>query len=216
VGNVASGVAGGAVNVVKSATGVAGDVATGAGQAVTGTLKATGETASKLGNVALNSAAKVVDTGKSAATAVTDIATTTAQKVLNIPNGVLQGDIANLLGKGLVAGKHYPVGMLHFNSKQSNISRDDQAKLNAVTQIAKAYPSVKIHLHGHADSSGPEKFNQYLSSQRAVKAKQLLIKAGVAATQIMTHGHGSSKPVATNNSPQGRWKNRRTEIEIQQ
>jgi outer membrane protein OmpA-like peptidoglycan-associated protein len=211
-GGVASGLAGSALNATKSA----GDAVTTGGKAVTGAasdalgaagsaVQATGDRASRLGSAAVNSVGKTAD-----------MATNAAHKAMNIPRGVLQGDVVNLLSSGkLVAGKHYPAGTLHFDSSKSVIGKGDQAILDAITQIAKANPSIKIHLHGHADSSGPEKFNQYVSTQRALGAKNLLINAGVSAQQIETHGHGSENPVASNSTSDGRLQNRRTEIEIE-
>ncbi len=201
-GDVASGLAGSAMDATKSGgeevTSAASDALGAAGSA----MQATGDTA-------MDSAGKTAEMAKNAAL-------TGADKVMNIPSGVLQGDVVNLLSSGkLVAGKHYPAGTLHFETSKSVVGKDDQAILDAITQIAKAHPSMTIHLHGHADSSGPDKFNQFVSTQRALGAKNLLINAGVNAQQIETHGHGSNKPVASNDTPQGRWKNRRTEIEIQ-
>ncbi|MEE9345901.1 MAG: OmpA family protein [Methylococcales bacterium] len=215
-GDVASGLAGSAMNATKSA----GNAVTSGGKAVTGAasdalgaagsaVQATGDRASRLGSSAVNSVGKTADMATNAALA-------NANKAMKIPRGVLQGDVVNLLSSGkLVAGKHYPAGTLHFDSSKSVIGKGDQAILDAITQIARANPSIKIHLHGHADSSGPEKFNQDVSTQRALGAKNLLINAGVSAQQIETHGHGSDNPVASNSTSDGRLQNRRTEIEIE-
>jgi outer membrane protein OmpA-like peptidoglycan-associated protein len=236
IGNAGSGLADSTMSAAKSATQKVGDVvkdtgkvATGAastalstaGNATKSALNATGDAASKLGNAAVNTTGNVIESGKSAATAAADITThtvqTAANKVIDIPLGVLDGDFVSQLKQGkLITGKKYSVGKLHFNSSQSEISQKDQTMLNSVAKIANANTSLTIHIHGHTDSSGPESFNQTLSTQRAVEAKNRLIKAGVNGRQIETHGHGSSKPVASNNTTQGRWQNRRTEIEIQQ
>ncbi|MEE9423878.1 MAG: OmpA family protein [Methylococcales bacterium] len=237
-GGAASDLASGSMDAAKSAATKAGDAVSGSGAAVTGAasgaldaagsaVSATGDAASNLGSAAVDSTGKAIDAGKSAtaaaaaiaaktAQATTDSARATANTVANIPQGVLQGDVVNLLSSGkLVAGKSYPAGTLHYSSTESVISREDQAIIDAITQIAKANPAINIHLHGHADSSGPEKFNQYLSTQRALGAKNLLINAGVPAEQIETLGHGSGKPISSNSTPEGRLQNRRTEIEIQ-
>ncbi|MEE9411661.1 MAG: OmpA family protein [Methylococcales bacterium] len=224
-GDAASGLAGGALNAAKSSANKAGDAgkivsgaASGALDAAGSAVQATGETASELGNAALDSTGNAIDAGKNATTTAmaTQSAVANANKSINIPAGVLQGDVVNLLSSGkLVAGKMYPAGTLHYNSSKAVISRTDQAIIDAITQIAKANPAINIHLHGHADASGPAKLNQHLSTQRALGAKNLLINAGVPAQQIETHGHGSSKPVASNSTAVGRLQNRRTEIEIQ-
>lgn len=236
ISNAGSGLADSTMSATKSATQKVGDVvkdtgkvATGAastalsaaGNATSSALNATGDAASKLGNATVSTTGKVIASGKNAATAAADITTnavrTTAEKAMNIPLGVLEGDFVSLLKQGkLVTGKNYSVGKVHFNSAQANITQKDLTILNSVAKIAKDNTSLTIHFHGHTDSSGPESFNQTLSTQRAEEAKKRLIRAGVNARQIETHGHGSSNPVASNNTPQGRWQNRRTEIVIQQ
>ncbi len=232
VGNAAGDLAGSTLNAAKSASETVGDVVKGTGKAAATALDKAGSTAksainttenaaAKLGTAAIDTAGNVIESGKSTATAAVDItknaARKTANAILNIPKDVLHSDIINRLNTGkLVAGKHYNVGTLHFNTSHANISSEDQAKLNAVAQIVKSYPSTIIHLHGHTDATGSEDFNVSLSSQRAKEAKRRLIAIGVPAQQIETHGHGSSNPVASNNTAQGRWQNRRTEIEIQQ
>ena len=231
-GETASKVGDATANAAKSATQAIGDVIEGAGNTASNTLNTaetaassavskTSDTVSRLGTATSKIGGKIVDSGKNAAIATKDVTKKAASKALqslkDIPDGVLNSDIANQLkAGGLVAGRRYRVGTLHFNSKESVISKADKAKLDAVVQIVQVYPTTTIYVHGHADSSGPEDFNQALSSQRANQAKQWLLNSGAPAEQIVTQGHGSRKPAAANDTPQGRRKNRRIEIEIQQ
>ncbi len=218
--DAASGLAGDSMEAAKSAANKTGDAVRGSRDAVTGAasgaldatgsaIQATGDAAVRLGSAGVDSTGRVIDAGKDATNAA-------AARIASIPQGVLQGDVVNLLSSGkLVAGKSYPAGTLHYSSSKSEISRNDQAIIDAITQIAKADPAIQIHLHGYADSSGSASLNQDLSTQRALGAKNLLINAGVPAQQIETHGHGSDRPVASNSTAEGRLQNRRTEIEIQ-
>lgn len=181
----------------------------------------TGEVISGAANTAKQTAQSTLQTGTSAATAAADITRDTLNKSLdglkNIPAGVINNDVLEILKSGkLRSGEVYSLATLQFNSAQSAISEADKSKLQTITQIIQAYPNAMIQIHGHSDSSGPEDFNQTLSTQRAETVKQRLIKMGVADRQIEIQGHGSSQPVASNDTSQGRQKNRRIEIVLQQ
>lgn len=67
---------------------------------------------------------------------------------------------------------------------------------------------------GHADSVGPEDYNQGLSVRRAESVKGYLVGKGVEANRIYTEGKGESQPIADNSTKDGRSKNRRVEIEV--
>ena len=67
---------------------------------------------------------------------------------------------------------------------------------------------------GHADSTGPEAYNQGLSVRRAESVKGYLVSKGVEANRVYTEGKGESQPIADNSTKAGRAKNRRVEIEV--
>lgn len=73
---------------------------------------------------------------------------------------------------------------------------------------------VKVVVAGHTDSEGRASTNQALSERRANAVKQLLIEKGIAANRIETVFKGENEPVATNDTPEGRAKNRRVEITL--
>ncbi|MCF6345016.1 MAG: OmpA family protein [Thiomicrorhabdus sp.] len=135
---------------------------------------------------------------------------------LTIPEGVLQGNIVHLLSEDkLVPGNAYHAGTLHYRADKSMMSLKEKAIMDAVFQIANAYPDIRISLHGHTDTSGSGDANQKLSAKRASNAKEWLVKSGVSAQRISVYGHGSSQPMVSNATFEGRVKNRRTEIFIQ-
>lgn len=67
---------------------------------------------------------------------------------------------------------------------------------------------------GHTDSRGTDAYNQKLSERRAVAVKNYMVSQGIPAAKITTLGKGESQPVATNNTEEGRQKNRRVDIEF--
>lgn len=67
---------------------------------------------------------------------------------------------------------------------------------------------------GHTDSKGADGYNQKLSERRAVAVKNYMVSQGIPAAKITTLGKGEAQPVATNNTDEGRSKNRRVDIEF--
>ncbi|HEX2682687.1 MAG TPA: OmpA family protein, partial [Ferruginibacter sp.] len=66
--------------------------------------------------------------------------------------------------------------------------------------------------YGHTDNVGSDNLNQPLSEQRAKAARDYLIRKGLTENRVEAKGYGSSKPVADNNTEEGKRKNRRVEI----
>jgi outer membrane protein OmpA-like peptidoglycan-associated protein len=87
-------------------------------------------------------------------------------------------------------------------------------QLGSLARTLKTYPRSRVIIKGHTDSTGDGRFNQTLSEQRAESVRALLIAEGVAHDRISAIGFGAQMPVATNNTPEGRDRNRRVEIEI--
>ena len=88
-------------------------------------------------------------------------------------------------------------------------AREDLAKLSG---IVLNYPSLRLTIEGHSDSSGKAEINQTLSEQRANAVRDYIVKQGVQAGSVSAQGLGTSNPVADNNTAEGRQKNRRVEI----
>ncbi|MDA3880263.1 MAG: OmpA family protein [Prolixibacteraceae bacterium] len=74
--------------------------------------------------------------------------------------------------------------------------------------------NLKVELSGHTDNVGNDKQNQVLSEDRANTVKQFLINQGCSPGELTAIGYGESKPVASNDSDEGRAKNRRVEIKL--
>lgn len=88
------------------------------------------------------------------------------------------------------------------------------AELNRLLRFLKEQPQWRIEISGHTDNTGRETYNVQLSEQRAKSVAQYLIERGIDPGRIETVGYGSSKPVATNETAEGRSQNRRTEIKM--
>ena len=80
--------------------------------------------------------------------------------------------------------------------------------------IMKAYPNVAVRLEGHTDNTGDAAANKKLSFDRAVVVKEIMVKGGIADARIDIDGYGQEKPVAPNETEEGRAQNRRTELVV--
>ncbi len=74
------------------------------------------------------------------------------------------------------------------------------------------FPSVKLEIQGHTDSSGKKAQNKRISQKRANAVKTYLIDRGVPKESLTAVGYGQEKPIATNDTKEGRIKNRRVEF----
>ncbi|WP_343485607.1 OmpA family protein [Allomuricauda sp. d1] len=100
-----------------------------------------------------------------------------------------------------------------FEFDDFTIQDQAEEKIAMVVEYIKAQ-NVLITIHGHTDNQGTADYNKKLSLQRAKAIADFLVDAGVPAALVSTVGHGSKSPIATNDSPEGRQKNRRAEFEF--
>jgi len=92
----------------------------------------------------------------------------------------------------------------------------DQAKLeiDKLVQLLADYPGASLIVDGHTDATGTAEYNQWLSEKRAESVKKYAVEKGLDESRITTHGYGQTKPVAANNTKEGRQQNRRVEVTI--
>lgn len=99
-----------------------------------------------------------------------------------------------------------------FDSNSDLVRPDAKDTLMEVVQWMKEHPGEGIIVEGHTDSVGGREFNLNLSLRRAQSVKNFLVSNGARASLISIDGYGYSRPVASNNTPEGRQKNRRVEV----
>lgn len=105
---------------------------------------------------------------------------------------------------------------LLFPTNSSYLTDEAKVSLQEFATTLKQYPDAFIQVDGHTDATGTAEYNQWLSEKRAVSVKTYLVSLGVASQRIETTGYGQVKPVASNQTKEGRQKNRRVEITILQ
>ncbi len=111
------------------------------------------------------------------------------------------------------------VGQMYMSTINFEVNGNDiaTASYKLIDEAAKVHqkdPSIKIEVRGYTDTSGNEKANIRLSQKRADKVAKALQIRGVPADKISAKGYGPVKPIASNNTPEGRKQNRRVEIEF--
>ncbi|GAB6905627.1 putative lipoprotein YiaD [Desulfosarcina cetonica] len=105
-------------------------------------------------------------------------------------------------------------GDVSFDTNSDTIRPGLYNELDRIAQIMIKYPQTQIVVEGYTDSTGSESYNLQLSERRALSVKNMLVQRGVQAYRINAVGYGESRPVATNDTPEGRQMNRRVEIRI--
>jgi outer membrane protein OmpA-like peptidoglycan-associated protein len=104
--------------------------------------------------------------------------------------------------------------MIHFDFNMSTIKEQYHAILDEIALVLKEkLPEANIILAGHTDSTGTEKYNDYLSLRRAKAVESYLIERhDIPPDRIIVKGYGESAPIAPNETEEGQARNRRVEL----
>jgi len=103
---------------------------------------------------------------------------------------------------------------LEFESGRATIKVSSYVSMDELAKVMIDNPEIQLLVEGHTDNIGNDSSNQILSENRAEAVKTLLIAKGIAGNRVKTFGFGESKPVASNDTAEGRQANRRVEMTI--
>ncbi len=103
---------------------------------------------------------------------------------------------------------------IEFETGRATIKPVSFPILDEVVDLLKTRPSMRIGVYGHTDSRGTPGNNLVLSKQRAAAVRNYVQGKGIAANRLESEGYGQTKPIADNNTEEGRTKNRRVEFKI--
>ena len=138
-------------------------------------------------------------------------------------NGQIQSSIIELPGNQLIImnwelmfelPRVYTLDNVFFDTGKSNLRPESFTELDELVEVMLFKKDLVIEIGGHTDDVGEEASNMTLSQNRSESVRKYLIKNGVDALHVKAKGYGESKPVAHNDTPEGRQKNRRTEVKI--
>ena len=133
---------------------------------------------------------------------------------LSVEEGSFNYNLATFMMKGLDSElpKRIVFDHLNFDSGTTRLTPESNPTVRDLIAILKCYPNSLVLLEGHTDSTGDAVANKKLSLDRANAIKDLLVQGGVDGARISTDGWGQEKPVASNDTEEGKAKNRRTEL----
>ena len=114
----------------------------------------------------------------------------------------------------LTAGSCITLRNIFFNTASYELLAASEVEIDKLARLLFVNPTLRIELGGHTDNVGNDAANQLLSEQRANAVRDRLIAKGIEGSRITAKGYGEIKPVATNDSEEGRAQNRRTEVTV--
>ena len=103
---------------------------------------------------------------------------------------------------------------ISFAVGRSDISPTFAPVLDQFATGLRNNPNAEVRIVGHTDSTGSDAINNPLSVERAASTRDYLVARGVSPQIFVIEGHGSTRPIATNDTAEGRAKNRRVEIYV--
>lgn len=101
-----------------------------------------------------------------------------------------------------------------FDFDKYDLKSESFPELDRVVKLLNDYPNIEIELSGHTDNIGSDEYNLKLSENRANAVAEYLYSKGIAKNRVIAIGFGKTKPVDTNDTEEGRQKNRRVEFKI--
>jgi outer membrane protein OmpA-like peptidoglycan-associated protein len=105
---------------------------------------------------------------------------------------------------------------IHFKTDSEEILPQSFPLLREIAGVMKVNPALQISVQGHTDSTGDDGYNLDLSQRRADSVKKFLIENGVDGGRISAKGYGETKPIDSNETEEGRFRNRRVEFHLDQ
>ena len=175
-------------------------------------------------------ARRVAEETKSATTAAVQNTTEAAKSAvaamrsINLPSGMKidapQGGFIDSLvtfvsNPSWAPGKSFAFDQITFETDSAALTPDSADQIAQLATVLKEYPSINVSVEGHTDNIGDPAVNKKLSEDRAASVKAALIDKGVPADRVSSMGWGAEKPVASNDTEEGKLKNRRVEITLQ-
>jgi outer membrane protein OmpA-like peptidoglycan-associated protein len=111
-------------------------------------------------------------------------------------------------------GASITLNNVFFETNKFDLNPESQAELNRLVKYLQENPSFEVEVAGHTDNVGNNTANDLLSFNRASAVAKYLVGQGLKKERLQVKGYGEDKPIATNDSEQGRAQNRRVEFNL--
>lgn len=123
----------------------------------------------------------------------------------------LEGAQVSRVGEGIAVT--FDSGIL-FPYNSAELTSEAQSNLRKLSASLQSEVRTNVTIVGHTDSDGADAYNVELSERRGRSASAFLASHGVASSRLVTHGRGETEPIASNETDEGKRKNRRVEVAI--
>ena len=114
----------------------------------------------------------------------------------------------------IIEGESVVLNNIFFETNTFSLLPSSQSELNTLLELLQKNKNIVIEISGHTDNVGSQEYNLELSKKRANSVKTYLEEMGIEAIRLKSKGFGQTKPIAGNETEEGRAKNRRTEFKI--
>ena len=111
-------------------------------------------------------------------------------------------------------GARIVIANILFNTGKATLKAESYAELNKLATLLHENPQVRIEVSGHTDNVGSAAVNKRLSRSRALSVRNYLVSQGISGDRVDFEGYGFDRPIAPNETAEGRAANRRVEIEV--
>ncbi|MFZ1807153.1 MAG: OmpA family protein [Cyclobacteriaceae bacterium] len=143
-----------------------------------------------------------------------DIKSDTIQKLIVVPGDSVIVPVAKPSAPVLKQDSLITLSEFLFETNKYLLKKEQLNKLDSIGQFLSSNPTLEARVSGHTDNVGTERYNVELSAMRAEVVAEYLINHGALYDQVSFEGFGSSRPIRSNETEEGRGKNRRVEILI--
>ena len=209
----------GTASASSAGTGLAG-AGTGSASGKSGTSSKTGSSsASSVATGTSSASAGTATSGKSSLPSKTgsSSAISSSSGIGSAQSGSAQtssGDKNNMVFEETPAGIRLSVRDIKFKADSAEVLASEKSRLDEIADVLKLAPNSQFLIEGHTASVGKPAGEQKLSEERAKNIAAELAKRGIPAANFICKGHGGNKPIASNDTNEGRAQNRRVEITI--
>jgi OOP family OmpA-OmpF porin len=103
----------------------------------------------------------------------------------------------------------------HFAFDSAKLTAEGESILDQAVEVMNKHPQINVRIEGNTDSVGSDAYNMGLGQRRADSVESYLVSRGISASRLSTVSNGESKPVASNDTEEGRAQNRRVELIVE-
>ena len=135
---------------------------------------------------------------------------------LDVPEGSFNYNLARFLANpaDTAVPKTFVFEDLNYQTGSAGLTPESARTVADVVAILKAYPTAKVRLEGHTDNTGDPAANKQLSLDRAKSVRDMMVASGIDGARLDYAGFGQERPIASNDTDEGRARNRRTELVV--